>query len=338
MAYATYVLARNKKASVGDLRYYADTQIGEFTSPMARAQIAASLALYGDVQRAEQTFASALELARSTSDNWYRSDYGSTLRDGAAILALAAETQPSPNIVPELIRYVTQRRNAARYMSTQDQAWMLLAARAIRGNSAATRLEINGAGHSGNFARRISGEDLMGSPLTVVNRGTQPVEAVVTTVAAPSQPLPAGGNGFSIERNYYTLDGEEASITEAAQNERFVVVIKVVEDNKWDSRVVVTDLLPAGFQIDNPGLVGSANLSNFDWLPDTEAAHTEFRDDRFVAAFDRSSGSAREITMAYVVRAVTPGTYVHPAPVVEDMYRPQFNAHGAAGMMEVVAQ
>src|SRR5690606_22861518 len=114
-------------------------------------------------------------------------------------------------------------------------------------------------------------------------RGAQPVEAVVTTVAAPSQPLPAGGNGFTIERNYYTLDGEEANITEAAQNERFVVVIKVVEENKWDSRVLVTDLLPAGFQIDNPGLVESADLSNFDWLNEAGAAHTEFRDDRFVA-------------------------------------------------------
>jgi len=338
MAYATYVLARNKKASVGDLRYYADTQIDAFTSPMARAQIAASLALYGDVQRAEATFASALNLARNSSDNWNRSDYGSTLRDGAAILALAAETQPSPSVMPELIRYVAQRRAATRYMSTQDQAWMLLAARAIRSNGAAISLEVNGVTHSGNFARRVSGQELLGTPLTVVNRGTQPVEAVVTTVAAPSQPLPAGGNGFSIERNYYTLDGEEANVTEAAQNERFVVVIKVVENNAWDSRVVVTDLLPAGLQIDNPGLVASANLSNFDWLDEAGATHTEFRDDRFVAAFDRSSGSAREITMAYVVRAVTPGTYVHPAPVVEDMYRPQFNAHGAAGMMEVVAQ
>ena len=36
IAYALYVLARNKKASVGDLRYYADTQFEAFSSPMAR--------------------------------------------------------------------------------------------------------------------------------------------------------------------------------------------------------------------------------------------------------------------------------------------------------------
>ena len=89
--------------------------------------------------------------------------------------------------------------------------------------------------------------------------------------------------------------------------------------------MLVTDLLPAGFEIDNPGLVSSAELTNFPWLAQTEAAHLEFRDDRFVAAFNRDQGDdSRDITLAYVVRAVTPGTYAHPAASVEDMYRPQY--------------
>ena len=55
----------------------------------------------------------------------------------------------------------------------------------------------------------------------------------------------------------------------------------------------------------------------------TEAAHLEFRDDRFVAAFDPSEGGQRSATLAYVVRAVTPGLFAHPAATVEDMYRPR---------------
>ncbi len=94
---------------------------------------------------------------------------------------------------------------------------------------------------------------------------------------------------------------------------------------------------PAGFEIDNPGLVSSANLGNFPWLESTQAAHLEFRNDRFVAAFDRSAGTKTPITLAYVVRAVTPGLYTHPAATVEDMYRPQFAARTATGMMEVAA-
>ena len=67
-------------------------------------------------------------------------------------------------------------------------------------------------------------------------------------------------------------------------------MLKVNEHNDWPSRVLVNDLLPAGFEIDNPRLVDSADLANFAWLPQTEAAHLEFRDDRFIAAFDRDAG------------------------------------------------
>ena len=43
------------------------------------------------------------------------------------------------------------------------------------------------------------------------------------------------------------------------------------------------------FEIDNPGLVGSAALTNFDWLGEPEAGHAEFLNDRFVAAFERTA-------------------------------------------------
>jgi uncharacterized protein YfaS (alpha-2-macroglobulin family) len=337
IGYALYVLARNRRASAGDLRYYADTKLDEFATPMARAQIAASLALYGDTLRAERAFRSALDLARAGEADYYRSDYGSSLRDGAAILALAAETRPLPGMVPEMISYTAQARGQDRYLSTQEQAWMLLAARALAEGSNAVSLDVNGTAHTGNYATELDGKDLPGNPVTITNRGSAPVDAVVTTVAAPAQPLPAGGEGFSIERNYYHLDGSPANVSTAGQNERFVVVLRVIEENAWPSRVLVTDLLPAGFEIDNPSIVDSASLANFEWLPSSNHAHVEFRDDRFVAAFDRSAGSDREMVMAYVVRAVTPGVYAHPAAHVEDMYRPQFHARTGDGYMEVVA-
>ena len=338
IAYALYVLARNSRASMGDLRYYADTRLDEFTSPMARAQIAAALALYGDNQRAEAAFASAIRRARNSAqeNNLYRSDYGSPLRDGAAILALAAETKPAPKIVPELIKFVAEEREKKQWTSTQEEVWMVLAARAISETGNSIQLAVNGTAHQGSFAQRLSGDDLLQSPLTVENLGKEGVSAVITTIAAPANPLPAGGNGFAIERTYYSLDGEEANITEAAQNERFVVVLRIDEENDWPSRIAITDLLPAGFEIDNPRLVGSAELQNFEWLGEATAAHSEFRDDRFIAAFN-SEGSGTFLA-AYVVRAVTPGVYFHPAAVVEDMYRPQFNARSASGMLEVTSE
>ncbi len=338
IAYALYVLARNKEASVGDLRYYADTRLDEFESPMARAQIAASLALYGDAPRAERAFASALRQAQGRlDDTHYRTDYGSNLRDGAAMLALAAETTPSPSAMPAMVRLVEENWQAARNTSTQEQVWMVLAARALEEAGSSIRLDINGEAHTGTYATRLAGEEVMSSPLTLVNRGSEPVDAVITTVATPAEPLAAMNDGFEISRSYYTLDGEPASISQVEQNERFVVVLRIDRFDDWPARIAVTDLLPAGLEIDNPRLVGSAELSNFGWLGQPQAAHTEFRDDRFVAAFDRQQGQRGNFRVAYVVRAVTPGVYVHPAAVVEDMYRPQYSARTPDSMMEVVA-
>ncbi len=46
----------------------------------------------------------------------------------------------------------------------------------------------------------------------------------------------------------------------------------------------------------------------------------------------------RSATVAYIVRAVTPGTFVHPAATVEDMYRPDRYARTAAGKLTVTAR
>ncbi len=337
IAYATYVLARNKKASIGDLRYYVDTQIEAFASPMALAHLGASLALYGDVPRSDRAFAAALSLAQGNAEvDFYRSDYGSRLRDAAAMLALAAESTPQPAIVPALIEHVIAERGKQKWTSTQDEAWMLLAARALAKGNAAVRLEINGAAHSGLYSATFTGAELTAQPVEIVNPGDRALEVSVTAVASPIQPPPAGGDGYTIERKYYRMDGSEANVTSVTQNERFVVVLTVGQTNDWTSRTVVSDLLPAGFEIDNPRLVSSADLANFSWLSQQDGAHTEFRTDRFVAGFDQG-GSGGNVTLAYVVRAVTPGTYAHPAATVEDMYRPQFSARTAAGVMEVKA-
>ncbi|MDA6249189.1 hypothetical protein OSK06_26180, partial [Escherichia coli] len=56
--------------------------------------------------------------------------------------------------------------------------------------------------------------------------------------------------------------------------------------------------------------------------------HMEFRDDRFVAAVPVNEG--QPVTLVYLARAVTPGTYQVPVPMVESMYVPQWRATGAA--------
>ncbi|KGD87399.1 alpha-2-macroglobulin family protein [Rhizobium sp. YS-1r] len=341
IAYALYVLARNRKAAISDLRYYADTALNDFPTPLAKAHVAAALSLYGDAQRSKSIFADSLQMSEQAQIHkvsLVRSDYGSSLRDGAAVLALAAESKPVPPIVPALADIVAKEWSTKKYTSTQEQTWMLLAARALQKGDDNLRLNVNGADHRGTLMSQMTGDALIDHPVTIRNDSGDPLSAAITTVAAPAQPLPAGGDGFEITRTYYNMAGEEVNVSEAQQNERYVVVLSITETNEWPSRIVVSDLLPAGFEIDNPSIVNSASLTNFDWIEEVQAAHTEFRNDRFVAAFDRSAGDNRQITLAYVVRAVTPGVYDHPAAQVEDMYRPQFSARTSTGKMEVVVK
>ena len=64
------------------------------------------------------------------------------MRDGAALITLASETGIAKAEVPRLVDVVAKAYAAKTYTSTQEQAWMLLAARALAeeaGNTALTR-------------------------------------------------------------------------------------------------------------------------------------------------------------------------------------------------------
>ena len=92
LAYGLYVLARNGAAPIGDLRYLADTKLGNLATPIAKSQLAAALALVGDKGRAERVYAAALEsLAPKPVLEFGRVDYGTALRDAAALVSLASE-------------------------------------------------------------------------------------------------------------------------------------------------------------------------------------------------------------------------------------------------------
>jgi len=336
IAYALYVLARNKRASIGDLRYFVNSQLEKFVSPLAKAQLAASLGFYGEKLPSERAFKAAFAaLDKPLPKGFSRDDYGTSLRDRAAILALAAEARPAMSFVSQLVPQVASARLGKRYTSTQENAWLLLAARALYADADKISLEVNGNLQKGNLSRNLSAAQVA-SGMTIANRSNESLDAVVTVTGVPIEALPAGGDGFEIVRRYYSRDGKEIDPSTVAQNERFVVVLSIKELNSWPSRIVVNDLLPAGFEIDNPRLVSSAELRNFDWLKRTSAAYTEFRNDRFVAAFNRTRRDERNITLAYVVRAVSPGKYVLPAAVVEDMYRPHLSARTSQGVVKVV--
>lgn len=365
-AYALYVLARNGRAPIGELRYYVDTRLDRFSTPLAQAQLGAALAMMGDKPRAERAFSVALanlKVANRANDTTYRSDYGSSLRDSAALVTLASETRMSSVEAPKLVNVISQAYLSRAYTSTQEQAWMLLAANALSEQAKSSKLVVNGAPVNGSLMRSLTAEALA-TPLTVANEGDAPVDAVVTVIGAALTPEPAASKGFTLTRSYYTLDGKEVDLASASggtaelkQNERLITVVKL-EATEPGGRVLLVDHLPAGLEIENPRLVEGGDVKALPWLKTTvQPEHSEFRDDRFVAAFNFSGSNvqssqeqgtpngdtetkapATTATVAYMVRAVTPGKFVHPAATVEDMYRPERYARTAAGTLTVTPE
>ena len=114
---------------------------------------------------------------------------------------------------------------------------------------------------------------------------------------------------------------------------------RAVPSYGWQSmHLLLVDRLPAGLEIDNPKLLDAEATAGLAWAKsDVQPIHTEFRDDRFVAAYDRDPGQSAFFSVAYTVRAVTPGRYVHPAATIEDMYRPERYGRTAFGTLEVGA-
>ncbi|HEX5231654.1 MAG TPA: alpha-2-macroglobulin [Bradyrhizobium sp.] len=335
LAYGLYVLARNGAAPIGDLRYLADTKLGNLATPIAKAQLAAALALVGDRSRAERVYAAALDsLAPKPVLEFGRADYGSALRDAAALVTLASEGNAPHATLTEAVARVEAARGLAPYTSTQENAWLVLASRALANEH--LTLDVDGSPIKSALYRSYKATELDNKPIKITNTGDTPVQAVVSVSGAPVTPEPAASNGFKIERNYFTLDGSPADATKAKQNDRFAVVLKITEPKPEYGHIIVSDYLPAGFEIDNPHLVSSGDTGTLDWIEDgEEPANTEFRDDRFTAAIDRASDAKSVFTVAYVVRAVSPGKYVLPQAYVEDMYSPSRYGRTGTGAIEV---
>ncbi|TGD53402.1 hypothetical protein C9F10_00850, partial [Salmonella enterica subsp. enterica serovar Poona] len=120
------------------------------------------------------------------------------------------------------------------------------------------------------------------------------------------------------------------------------VWVTVVADRNVPDALVV-DLLPAGLELENQNLADSSaslpesgsevqNLLN--QMQQADIQYMEFRDDRFVAAVVVNEG--QPVTLVYLARAVTPGTYQLAQPQVEALYVPQWRATGASEGLLIV--
>src|SRR6185312_8576855 len=166
LAYGLYVLAKNGTAPIGDLRYLADTKLNNLATPIAKAQLAAALALVGDRARAERVYAAAADsLAPKPTLEFGRIDYGSALRDAAALVSLAGEGNAPRATLMQAVSRVEAARGLTPYTSTQENAWLVLASRALANETMA--LDVDGAPIKTALYRSYKAAEMVGRPIKI---------------------------------------------------------------------------------------------------------------------------------------------------------------------------
>ena len=259
----------------------------------------------------------------------WRADFGTDRRDAAGVLALALETGSTAVNADFLL---SRAALPADTVSTQEAAWSLMAAHALVDDLRDTGITVDGATPAGPLVWLREG-GAGAAPVAIANGGGAPVDITLTAFGVPATPEPAGGNGFAITRGWYRLDGSPAKLAEVPVGTRLVAVLTVQPLGRQAGRLIVDDPLPAGFEIDNPNLLRGGDIATLDWLETATAESAQFLQDRFVAAVNQDGDQS--FRLAYILRAVSPGTYHHPAASVEDMYRPNFRARTDTGRITI---
>ncbi len=334
--YALYVLAKAGKADVSRLRYLHDRELSKIESPLARAHLAAALSYMGDRSRARSAFDAAEEALGYTNDGDY---YQTPLRDLTGILALAAETGFNDHVA-RLAEKLGQDAPDPSELTTQEKAFALLAVDAMTPNDEGLRLEVSGLGRGHNNKHRyiLTEEQARSEASFELTERSVPMFRTVMVRGTPSTPPRAVSSKLRVQKVIRTMSGKSVDLADIDQGEQFIVSVVVTPEQKRTNPVIIADLLPAGFEIETvlkpaDGDRESDTDGAFAWVGKIDQAETaEARDDRFIAAIDVRDVPVR---VAYVVRAVTPGSFAIPGVTVEDMYRPDVFARSAPGRVTI---
>ncbi len=339
-AYALYDLVKAGHGDLPRLRWFHDVGFASEPTALARAQVGAALAAMGDRGRAHDSFLQAVRvLGYAAKDD----EYQSPLRDLAGVIALAYEAGET-GIARGLQGRLENTVRDPDALNTQEQAWLLRAARAMLAASGPVRITAAGVrplGPSRWAVGRLADAHFRDDG--------GPIWRTVTVHGLPLQAPAAGGSGLSVEKRLFAVDGGAVDAGALAQGKRIVVRLTGRAADQRSRMTVIDDALPAGWEIESvltpddtkqavaakPGETATP-AGAFAFLGAlTETSTQEKRDDRYLAALTLSGSTP--FAVAYVARAVTPGDFFLPGAEARDMYRPQVQAHSAAGRARITA-
>jgi len=261
-AYALYLLARNNHILLSEIHYHARNPKSLIRSAQAWGHLAATLSSLGESLQAKALFEKA---ERSLGDNSYI-NYGSALRNKAALILLLQESgqmKEAQRLFADLALSLTKRD----YLSTQEISMLLRAQSALDIPKSRLTLDINGSSYQDAKPYTTKAHTLSALP-KIINRGDSPVWYDLSFIGTPhpSYYHTQKDQGFSLKKQFYTLKGEPIDLSQIARNSRIVVVLQGSIQENSIRHPLITDWLPAGFEIENPILSGIDASDGLKWL------------------------------------------------------------------------
>ena len=335
ISYALYLQTKIGTVDPGELRYVTDKVLNAKFRPQVYAHLLAAHDLLGN----KDYVAKIIAADKGESKSWWRSDYGTDLRDRAMMYhtLLQGETVTEDSRADVLLNVQSLFEDARNdyWLSTQEKAWLLRLADTV---GASAKLDLH-LPISLDFKDQTLSD--MASYLKQQNRWTnfkniseEDMYLTITSTGINTALSLASHNEITINTSYKDMvTGKTITLDKVALGVTVLVQHEIEIPSGSDQEISIEAPVPAGFELENPRLSG--HRPALAKLPRTEPQFEEFRDDRYLAAWSLSRGynslKNSTINISYVMRAVTAGDFLLPAIRVEDMYRPRYRANTAEG-------
>ena len=338
-AYATYVLALDGKLdTINDINRFDTLQV----PTSGRYLLAAALALSTkDQARADTYLKRYPQVAyskRETSGNFNSSIRGVAI-ELMTLIDVSNDQSEMIKRVDQLVRFI----QVEKYPNTQEFAFVSTAlgryldryAPAL--DTASATIEHSGASESiagsSVYSHTTEGNTV---PYRITNTGAMPVYINYTTSGIPKVPqLQSISEGIRITRSLRVSGNSNPKLSQFKHGDSYLATLSITCAQAVEN-VVVADLLPAGFEIENPRIDEDVLLTLGIEEQGIYPAYLDVRDDRLILAFDRLDGGTN--TFYYVVRAVTPGTFQHPGVVAECMYDAKVRGRSALSAITITRE
>jgi uncharacterized protein YfaS (alpha-2-macroglobulin family) len=316
--YGLYVLALGGEPEPSLMNFYRREQ--SLLTTDTRYLLAGAFALNGDRTTYNELIPKQFEVedAKRTSGG----SFDSRIRANALILNILLETDPSSPSIARYLNYLSRTYASARWYSTQDNAFTLLAfGKAARRAAAATVTATVRVGQA-QFAYTGGTErfslDAFGKTVSISTEGDGKLYySIVTEGIRRDGAVRIEDKNLQIRREYFDRTGQRVNLSNVRRNDLLVVKLSLNSSVARLENVAVSDLLPAGFEIENPRITETTRYA-FIRNP-TTPEYLDIRDDR-INVYTSFRGGSRRQFFYYMVRAVTQGRFQLPAVAAEAMY------------------